>query len=157
MQVRVWSLLVELRSHMSPGQKSQNIKQKHYCNKLSTLKMVCFKKKTQLEIVAYVLSHVWLCDPMNCSLPGSSVHGISQARILEWVTISFSRASSWPRNWTCVSCRFFPPEPPGKLSGPKTIGFPPLMATENLRVNIVCPSTQPFGPTLFYMFLWKYF
>ena len=42
------------------------------------------------------------CDPMNCSLPGSSIHGIFQARILEWVTISFSRGSSWPRDWTQV-------------------------------------------------------
>ena len=41
---------------------------------------------------------------MDCSLPGSSVHGIFQARILEWVAISFSRGSSWPRNWTGVSC-----------------------------------------------------
>ena len=45
-----------------------------------------------------------LCDPMNCSLPGSSVHGILQARILEWVAISFSRRPSWPRDWTQVSC-----------------------------------------------------
>ena len=44
------------------------------------------------------------CDPMGCSLPGSSVYGILQARILEWVTISFSTGSSWPRNWTPVSC-----------------------------------------------------
>ena len=44
-----------------------------------------------------------LCDPMNCSPPGSSVHEISQARILEWVTISSSRGSSWPRDWTQVS------------------------------------------------------
>ena len=43
------------------------------------------------------------CDPMDCSPPGSSVHGISQARILEWVAISFSRGSSRPRDWTCVS------------------------------------------------------
>ena len=41
---------------------------------------------------------------MGCSPPGSSVHGISQARILEWVAISFSRQSSWPRNWIRVSC-----------------------------------------------------
>ena len=40
---------------------------------------------------------------MNCSLPGSSVHGILQAWILEWVAISFSRASSWPRDRTQVS------------------------------------------------------
>ena len=44
-----------------------------------------------------------LCDPMDCSLPGISVHGIFQARILEWVAISFSRRSSWPRDWTWVS------------------------------------------------------
>ena len=43
------------------------------------------------------------CDPMDCSLPGLSLHGISQARILEWVAISFSRGSSRPRNWTRVS------------------------------------------------------
>ena len=45
-----------------------------------------------------------LCDPIDCSLPGSSVHGILQARILEWVAISFSRGSSWPRYRTQVSC-----------------------------------------------------
>jgi len=39
-----------------------------------------------------------LCDPTDCSPPGSSVHGILQARILEWVAISFSRASSRPRD-----------------------------------------------------------
>ena len=44
-----------------------------------------------------------LCDPMDCSLPGFSVHGIFQARVLEWVAISFSRGSSWPRDWTQVS------------------------------------------------------
>ena len=44
-----------------------------------------------------------LCDPMDCSPPGSSVHGISQTRILEWVAIS-SRGSSWLRNWTLVFC-----------------------------------------------------
>ena len=44
-----------------------------------------------------------LCDPMDCSPPGSSVHGILQKRILEWVTIYFSRGSSLPSNWTHVS------------------------------------------------------
>ena len=62
-----------------------------------------------------------LCDPLNCSLPGSSVHGISQARILECIAISFSKGSSWPRDWTHESrmaggC--FTTEPLGK---PKTI------------------------------------
>ena len=45
-----------------------------------------------------------LCNPMDCSPPGSSVYGISQARILEWVAMPSSRGSSWPRNWTHVSC-----------------------------------------------------
>ena len=45
-----------------------------------------------------------LCDHMDCSPPGFSVHGILQARILEWVAIPFSRGSSWPRDWTLVSC-----------------------------------------------------
>ena len=44
-----------------------------------------------------------LCDPMGCSLPGSSVHGILQARILEWVASSFSRGSSPPRDQSWVS------------------------------------------------------
>ena len=51
-----------------------------------------------------------LCNPMDCSPPGSTVLGILQARILEWLAISLSRGSSWPRAWTWVSCiagRFF--------------------------------------------------
>ena len=51
-----------------------------------------------------------LCNTMDCSPPGSCVHEIFQARILDWVAISLSRGSSWPRNWTRVSCiadRFF--------------------------------------------------
>ena len=45
-----------------------------------------------------------LCSPMGYRLPGSSVHGIFHVRILEWVAISSSRGSSWPRNWIHVSC-----------------------------------------------------
>ena len=45
-----------------------------------------------------------LCHPKDCNPPGSSVHGILQARILEWVALHFSRGSSPPRDWTCVSC-----------------------------------------------------
>ena len=45
-----------------------------------------------------------LCNPMDCSLSGVSVHGIFQARVLDWVAISFSRGSSRPRDWTHVSC-----------------------------------------------------
>ena len=52
-----------------------------------------------------VLSHfsrLRLCDPVNCSPPGSSVHGILQSRVLEWVTIPSSKESSRPRGQTCV-------------------------------------------------------
>ena len=62
-----------------------------------------------------------LWDPMDSSLPGSSAHGILQARILEWVAISFPRGSSWPRDQICISCtasRFFANEPPGKSIDP---------------------------------------
>ena len=61
-----------------------------------------------------------LCDPMDCSPPGSVVHGILQARTLEWVALPSSRGSSQPRDGTHVSCgswlagRFFTEEPLGK-------------------------------------------
>ena len=57
-----------------------------------------------LGACAQSLSRVRLCDPMDCSLPGFSVHRISQARILEWVAISSSRGSSRLRGLTCISC-----------------------------------------------------
>ena len=53
---------------------------------------------------AQSLSHVQLCDPMDCSPPGSSAYGIFRQEILEWVAISYSRGSSWLRDWTLVSC-----------------------------------------------------
>ena len=63
-----------------------------------------------------------LCDPKDCSPPGSSVHGILQARILEWVALPSSRESSRPRDWTCISlwhllhwqAGSLPLAPPGK-------------------------------------------
>ena len=65
---------------------------------------VCVCVCVHMRTCAQLLSCVWLCDSMDCSPPGSCVHGIPQARILEWVTISSSRGSSWPRDQTCVSC-----------------------------------------------------
>ena len=52
---------------------------------------------------AQLLSSVWLCEPRDCSLPACSVYGIILARTLVWVAISFSRGSSWPRDWARVS------------------------------------------------------
>ena len=54
------------------------------------------------EIVAQLC--LILRDPMDCSPPGSSVHGLLQARILKWLAIPFSRGSSQPRDWSSVSC-----------------------------------------------------
>ena len=59
-----------------------------------TIKAICCCSVSQ--------SCLTLCNPMDCRLPGSSIHGILQARILEWVAISFSRESSRPRDRTRV-------------------------------------------------------
>ena len=62
-----------------------------------------------LSVYLVVQCFPTLCDPMDCA-PDSFIHGIFQARILEWVAITFSRGSSQPRDWTLVSCitrRFF--------------------------------------------------
>ena len=56
--------------------------------------------ESEMEVAQSCLT---LCDPMDCSLSGSSVHGIFQARVLEWIAISFSRGSSQHRNQTWVS------------------------------------------------------
>ena len=67
-------------------------------------------KKYGNYIVCVTSSCPTLCDPMDWSPPGSSVHGILQARLLEWVAIPFCRGSSWPRDRTWDSCtagRFF--------------------------------------------------
>ena len=65
-----------------------------------------------------MLSHVWIfCNTMDFSPPDSSVHEISQARILEWVAISFSRGSVWPRDQShifYIASRLFTTELPGR-------------------------------------------
>ena len=74
---------------------------------VSNLQYVCKMGTPSWEIthecVLAAQSCLTLCDPMDCSSPGSSIHGILQARILEWVAIPFSRGSSRPRDRTQVS------------------------------------------------------
>ena len=60
----------------------------------------CLSLKSESDVAQ---SCPTLCSPMGCSLPRSAVHGIFQARVLEWVATSFSRGSSWPRNQSQVS------------------------------------------------------
>ena len=59
------------------------------------------------QVKAKSLSHVWLCDPMECSPPGCSVHGILLARILEWVAISFSRGVWQETIWQEITTKFY--------------------------------------------------
>ena len=66
------------------------------------------------------------CNPMDYSPPGSSAHGILQARILEWIAIPFSRGSSQPRDRTQISqADSLPPEPPGKPRILEWAAYPP--------------------------------
>jgi len=86
-----------------------------------------------------------LSDPMDCSLPSSSVHGILQERILEWVAMPSSRGSSQPRNQTRISCiagRFFTSEPPGK---PRMITLLSAFKGTSMLFSIV--ATPLFIPT----------
>ena len=71
------------------------------CTHLSWLSI--FKPKGQ-SVSEVAQSCPTLCNPTDCSLPGSSIHGIFQVRVLEWVSISFSRGSSRPRDRTWFSC-----------------------------------------------------
>ena len=88
------------------------------------------------------------CDPVDCSTPGSSVHGISQARILEWVAIPSFRGSSRPRDWTHVSCigrlvlyQWASREAPsGQLTNPNGSDAWTQMAVDNSRSPKRSPS-----------------
>ena len=88
----------------------------NYFKMLDTQLFKCIFVHLFIWKVSVTQSCLTLCNPMDCCPPGSSVHGILQARILEWVAIPFSRGSSRPWNRTWVSCTAdsFPSEPPGK-------------------------------------------
>ena len=71
---------------------------------LTALSLTFFLYKESVVLCLVVQSYPTLCDPMDCSPPGSSVHGILRARILEWVAMPSSWGSSQPRDQTQVSC-----------------------------------------------------
>ena len=90
----------------------------------SSLRIIMYGNK--LCCAKLLQSCLTLCDPMDHSLPGSTVHGTLQARILEWVVMPSSRGSSWSSDRTYVSCTtggFFTPEPRGKPSSPCNTHF----------------------------------
>ena len=73
-----------------------------------------------------------LCNPMDCGPPGSSVHGILQARTLEWVAMPSSRGSSRPRDRTHISC----------VAGGSFTTLPPFMPKSRLPTNILLNSEK---------------
>ena len=83
-------------------------------HRVNVLAILCVCVLSHLSLfVTHGLYPATLCNPMDCILPGSSVHGIFQARKLEWVAISYSRGSSQPRDQTpvfyisCIAGGFF--------------------------------------------------
>ena len=81
------------------------------CHNYATNHLLIYRKVKAFVTQLYLA----LGDPMDCSLPGSSIHGILQARTLEWIAISFSRGSSWLRDRIQVSqAHSLLSEPPGK-------------------------------------------
>ena len=114
---RRWCAFGEIGSPLLWASSRRPIISNKYCSKLDQIKAALGKKYPKLVNRKHLIfyhacvishfSHVWLCNPMNCKPPGSSVHGILQARILEWVAMPSSRGSSWPRDRThifYVSC-----------------------------------------------------
>ena len=91
-----------------------------------------------------------LCDPLDCSPSGSSVQGILQARILQWVTIPFFRGSSWPRGQTRVSCvagRFWATreaKPGGSVDSSSLALHVQIVATDLVLLSV---SRNPAFPT----------
>ena len=82
----------------------KSVTRQQWCKMLSTKQAHKVSINTFcLKVSEVAQSCPTLCGPIDCSLPGPSVHGIFQARILEWVVMSFFRRSSWPRHWTWVS------------------------------------------------------
>ena len=96
-------------------------------------------------LFAHMLSCVRLCDPLNCSLPGSSVHGIFRARTLECVVISSPKASSWARDQIqipvppALAGGFFTTVPPRK---PSPLPYPPPPPTWPPEVRLTPESTE---------------
>ena len=86
------STVCSVLSHSHTGSETESLLQNHK------------KINPKLWLSEVTQSCLTLCDPMDCSLPGSSIQGIFQARVLEWGAISFSRRSPWCRGWTQVSC-----------------------------------------------------
>ena len=117
------------------------------------MRNVCSREVTKSDTTEWLThmhakslqSCLTLCDPMDCSLPGSSVHGILQARILEWVAMSFSRGSLQPRNRAQVSLL---PEPwgQGKMYGKMSMYGKTQKSGFIKTVPLMCTLSRYVGP-----------
>ena len=83
---------------------SQKIRTQYAWNRVQHDWCVCVCVCVCARVRMCAQSCLTLCDPMDCSSPGSFVHGVLQERILKWIAISFSRESSWPSNQIRLSC-----------------------------------------------------
>ena len=107
--------------------RSSSLEWRASCPNIFTKNMLCVRHCSRHCAKSFQLC-LTICNPMDCSLPGCSVHGILQARILEWVAMPSSRGSSRPRDWTHISCGsytgggfFLKTEPPEKpILDPRT-------------------------------------
>ena len=114
---------------------------------LERLSHLCFPVELFLIYMSDSQSCPSLCDPMDCSLPGSFIHVILQARILEWVAISF-RGSSQPRDQTYISCLaggFFTAEPPGTPLGRLRAGLFTAVGPSLFISSVGIGSEEPFN------------
>ena len=89
-------------------QENENKLIMHYLPQVGNLEKFWYGWKENVFPLNYLFivctqSCLTFCNPIDHSLPGSSVHGTFQARTLEWFAISFSRTSSWPRDWIHIS------------------------------------------------------
>ena len=128
-----------------PGELQSMGSQRVRCDWATITHSLLFYTFARKEVkVKVAQSYPALWDSMDCNLPGSSVHGILQARLLEWVTFPFSRGSSQPRDWTQVSRivgRFLPAEPQGS---PRILEWVAYPFSSDLRD----PGIEPGSPEL---------
>ena len=115
LDVKIARLGVLLSTGIGPWKKLENVLWWFLEKQIARLQCTCVWLYPRIEglmkwfpkfLCACVVSRscLTLCDPTDCCPPGSSVHGIFQAMVLEWVAISSSKGSSWPRDQTWVSC-----------------------------------------------------
>ena len=123
-------------------------------SKVRTLKQqsysMFFEKWVVCVCVLVAQACLTLCDPMDCSLTGCSIHEILQARLLEWVAFPFSRESSQPRDWTwvfCIADRFFTIRATRLhywTCLEKTVVLMPLLIIHNTGSEKAC-TKKPYG------------